>query len=123
MGILQAMARVKAPLHESLASPPVNFILVVGEGEPPARMLCPVQSILEAKAGVEMEDTHMIRENTEMLNPEPRTLAVVAVAALDALILLPSHNTALLAALASCASGCTRKRNNKLKGERLCTTL
>nr|DAH22358.1 MAG TPA: hypothetical protein [Caudoviricetes sp.] len=27
------------------------------------------------------------------------------------------------AAPASCASGCTRKRNNKLKGERLCTTL
>lgn len=28
-----------------------------------------------------------------------------------------------LAVLVSCASGCTRKRNNKLKGERLCTTL
>lgn len=28
-----------------------------------------------------------------------------------------------LVARASCASGCTRKRNNKLKGERLCTTL
>lgn len=28
-----------------------------------------------------------------------------------------------LVALASCASGYTRKRNNKLKGERLCTTL
>lgn len=27
------------------------------------------------------------------------------------------------AALASCAFGYTRKRNNKLKGERLCTTL
>ena len=27
------------------------------------------------------------------------------------------------AVLASCASGYTRKRNNKLKGERLCTTL
>jgi len=27
------------------------------------------------------------------------------------------------AAAASYASGCTRKRNNKLKGERLCTTL
>ena len=54
MGILQVMARVKAPLHESLASPPVNFILVVGEVEPPARMLCPVQSILEAKVGVAM---------------------------------------------------------------------
>lgn len=64
MGILQAMARVKAPLHESLASPPVNFILVVGEGEPPAHMLCPVQSILEAKVGVAMAVTHMIRGNT-----------------------------------------------------------
>lgn len=28
-----------------------------------------------------------------------------------------------LAVLASCVSGYTRKRNNKLKGERLCTTL
>ena len=28
-----------------------------------------------------------------------------------------------LVVLASCASACTRKRNNKLKGERLCTTL
>ena len=28
-----------------------------------------------------------------------------------------------LVARASCASGCIRKRNNKLKGERLCTTL
>lgn len=28
-----------------------------------------------------------------------------------------------LVARASCASACTRKRNNKLKGERLCTTL
>lgn len=28
-----------------------------------------------------------------------------------------------LVARASCASGCTRKRNNKLKGEGLCTTL
>ena len=27
------------------------------------------------------------------------------------------------AVLASCVSACTRKRNNKLKGERLCTTL
>lgn len=31
--------------------------------------------------------------------------------------------TPVPAAAASCASGCTRKRNNKLKGERLCTTL
>lgn len=28
-----------------------------------------------------------------------------------------------LAVLVSCASGYTRKRNDKLKGERLCTTL
>lgn len=28
-----------------------------------------------------------------------------------------------LVARASCVSACTRKRNNKLKGERLCTTL
>lgn len=37
--------------------------------------------------------------------------------------ILPKILMAEQAAAASCASGCIRKRNNKLKGERLCTTL
>ena len=50
-----------------------------------------------------------------MMHPLQTEAAVVAVAT-------PATMVAL-AVLASCASACTRKRNNKLKGERLCTTL
>lgn len=115
MGILQAMARVKAPLHESLASPPVNFILVVGEGEPLVRMLCPVQSILEAKVGVAMAVTPTTQENTKMLNQALRTLVVAVVEGLEKAITTLTHTMVLLAAAASCASGCTRRARERGK--------
>lgn len=103
MVILQATARDKELLPASLARLQVNFIPGAGAGELLARMLCPVRSILEAKVGVEMEDTHMIRGNTEMLNPEPRTLEAVGVEGLEKATMTLTRKMVLLAVLASCA--------------------
>ena len=50
-------------------------------------------------------------------------LAAAVVAGKDLLVVPAPAVKELLAAAVSCVSVCTRKRNNKLKGERLCTTL
>ena len=55
------------------------------------------------KAGVAMEETRLLQENTVTLNPEPLTLEAVGVEGLDTPILLPTRSMVLLVALASCA--------------------
>ena len=50
-----------------------------------------------------MEDTNMMRGNTEMLNPEPRTLEAVGVEGLEKATMALTRKMVLLAVLASCA--------------------
>ena len=84
------------------------------------------------QAAVALEHTPELREQVVLtgvamvvhihllnLRPGKRIQAVAAEGAWDT----RGPSMALLVAPASCASDYTRKRNNKPKGERLCTTL
>ena len=97
----------KELLPASLAKLPVNCTLEavaedVGHGMGP--------KVIAGQRGMKL----LVLEEA-MMHPLQTEAAAVAV--------VTQGQLAEPVALASCASGCTRKRNNKLKGERLCTTL
>lgn len=115
--IILLVALDKAPLHASLASLPVSFM--------PAEVAAVLHTIdkdrvLEALAAKAVEEMAEVALESQ---PPGRKIRALAEAAALLMLMHKGTKKALLAALASCAYGCIRKRNNKLKGERLCTTL
>lgn len=105
---LHLLVLVRALLLANLAKPPANCMPVA---------VAAVVDIFPVEQEVPEvgETAHRLRK-ARLLLVELITLE----AAVAEVLLIP---TALLADPGLSASGCTRKRNNKLKGERLCTTL
>ena len=97
----------KAPRPVSLRRPPANCTLEA-VAEDAGHLMGP--KVIVGQRGMKL----LVLEEA-MMHPLQTEAAVVAVVDPGAL--------AEPVVLASCASGYTRKRNNKLKGERLCTTL
>lgn len=115
--IILLVALDKAPLLVSLANLPVSFM--------PAEVVAALHTIDKDKAP-RVLGAKAVEEMAEVaLEGQPPGRKIRALVEEAVLLMLMHKGTkkVLPAALASCASGCTRKRNNKLKGERLCTTL
>lgn len=107
----------KALLHESLARLPVSFMPVEVAVVLHTIETDKVPQVLGVKAVEEMAEVALEGQ------PLGRKIRVLVEEAVLLMLMHKGTKKALLAALASCVSACTRKRNNKLKGERLCTTL
>lgn len=107
----------KALLHESLARLPVSFMPAEVAVALHTIGTAKVPQVLGAKAEEEMVEVSLERQ------PLVRKIRALAEGAVLLMIRPKGAQKVLPAAPASCASGCTRKRNDKLKGERLCTTL
>ena len=99
---LHLMVLVRALLLANLAKPPANCMPVAVAA---VVDIFPVEQEVPAVG----ETAHRLRKARLLL------VELITLEAAVAEVLLKS--TALLAALASCASGYTRKRNKKLKGE------
>lgn len=115
LGIPIIPALVKAPLRGSLVNLPGNFMPVEVVVEAFIKIKPMELAVLAVEVAAEVRGmgcSLLLAKQTQ------EAVEAAEVAAHKGLTAMEQT-----AALASCASGCTRKRNNKLKGERLCTTL
>lgn len=114
LGIPIIPALDKAPLRGSLANLPGNFIPVEAVAEAFIKIKPMELAVLAAEVAAEVRGLGCSLLLAKQTQEAAEAAAVAANKGLPAM-----EQTA---AAASCASGCIRNHNNKLKGERLCTT-